>query len=63
MRKVIVHAGAFGAAVGLFSVAWRRNPRMGTRFVNDVGNEALATDPAAEPAETEASVNAGASAR
>jgi deazaflavin-dependent oxidoreductase (nitroreductase family) len=41
VRKLFLVVGALGAALAALVVAWRRNPRMGTRFTNDVVNPAL----------------------
>jgi hypothetical protein len=41
MRKLIVLAGALAAAGAATLVAWRRNPRLGTRYLNEVVNPAL----------------------
>jgi deazaflavin-dependent oxidoreductase (nitroreductase family) len=38
VRKLFLVMAALGATVAAFAVAWRRNPRMGTRFTNDVLN-------------------------
>ena len=38
MRKLFLLTAALGATIAAFAVAWRRNPRMGTRFTNDVLN-------------------------
>ena len=41
MRKLFLLAATLGATIAAFAVAWRRNPRMGTRFTNDVLNPLL----------------------
>lgn len=41
MRKVVVITGALVAAGAGVVVAWRRNPRIGTRFTNEVLNPFL----------------------
>lgn len=41
MRKLLLIVGALGAASAALLVAWRRNPRMGTQFTNDVVNPLL----------------------
>ncbi|HEX5589782.1 MAG TPA: hypothetical protein VFX65_05790 [Candidatus Limnocylindrales bacterium] len=41
MRRTLFIVAACAAAVTAGVVAWRRNPRIGTRFVNDVVNPAL----------------------
>jgi len=38
VRKLFLLTAVLGATVAAFAVAWRRNPRMGTRFTNDVLN-------------------------
>lgn len=38
MRKLTIIAGALSAAAAGLFVAWRRNPRLGTRFTNEVVN-------------------------
>jgi len=38
VRKLFLLTAALGATIAAFAVAWRRNPRMGTRFTNDVLN-------------------------
>jgi hypothetical protein len=41
MRRLVLIAGALVAAGAVATVAWRRNPRIGTRFTNEVFNPFL----------------------
>lgn len=41
MRRLLLIGGALGAALAGSIMAWRRNPRIGTRFTNEVLNPFL----------------------
>jgi hypothetical protein len=41
VRKLVLIIGALVAAAAVSVMAWRRNPRMGTRFTNEVVNPLL----------------------
>jgi hypothetical protein len=41
MRKLALIVAVAAASVAALVAAWRRNPRMGTRFMNDVANPRL----------------------